>query len=231
MNSKTTNASKEFRMNKSFILGLCLGAGMSLFVGISTYAYFKKKFQDRFAKEMDEIQHLNDISKEVKKFSEEQKQNTKSPKDETSTDKKQDNNFGVVIPKPKDHERVNYSSISVIDDKPDDAEVKAYSNIVAEYDKKEESEKVTHNEPYFIQAEDIDDDTSGNHDVEFLYLYSDGVLANDEGVIVENVDVILGKGTIEQFDENKQDNKIYIRNDKNKCDYVIEKDSRPYFKK
>ena len=86
-------------------------------------------------------------------------------------------------------------------------------------------EEVTnHAEPYKIlpdQFSEFEDYTAIERT-----LYADGVLADDRDEIVENADVLLGKGFRELFDEGSDE--LFIRNDDRCTDYAIYKDVQTF---
>ena len=59
-----------------------------------------------------------------------------------------------------------------------------------------------------------------------LTLYADGVLTADRDEIVENADVLLGKGFEKLFDEGSDE--LFIRNDDRCTDYAIYKDVQTF---
>ena len=59
-----------------------------------------------------------------------------------------------------------------------------------------------------------------------LTYFADGVLADEYGVIVDNVEEIVGDG-LNHFGEYEED-AVYVRNDAKRCDYEILKDERKY---
>lgn len=69
----------------------------------------------------------------------------------------------------------------------------------------------------------------GETDYETISLtyYADGVLADDMDEPVDNVDDIVGKDSLTRFGEYEDDS-VFVRNDRLKCDYEILADSRNY---
>lgn len=53
-----------------------------------------------------------------------------------------------------------------------------------------------------------------------LSYYSDGILVDDEGDIIENVEEVVGLESLKHFGEY-EDDAVHVRNDKFKCDYEI----------
>lgn len=66
-----------------------------------------------------------------------------------------------------------------------------------------------------------------SYDTETLILYSDGVLADDRGNIVEDIDDVVGLGSLETFGEYEEDS-VFVRNEKYKCEYEVVKDFRRF---
>ena len=96
-----------------------------------------------------------------------------------------------------------------------------YSNDT-ENDNSERSNSV---EPYVISPEEFGE--VENYDkVSFTY-YADGVLADEYDEVVENVDEIVGEVSLTHFGEYEDDS-VFVRNDKLKCDYEILLDQRNY---
>lgn len=79
--------------------------------------------------------------------------------------------------------------------------------------------------PYVIKPEEFD--TIDGYDIISLTYYADKVLADDMDGIVENVDEIIGYDSLTHFGEYEDDS-VFVRNDRMKCDYEILADTRCY---
>lgn len=79
--------------------------------------------------------------------------------------------------------------------------------------------------PYVISPEEYGE----NVDYENINLtyYSDGILADDDDEIVDDIDGTVGSDFADHFGDY-EDDAVFIRNDRMKCDYEILKDYRPY---
>lgn len=66
-----------------------------------------------------------------------------------------------------------------------------------------------------------------DYETETLILWSDGMLSDDRGNLVDDIDDLVGSDYEDHFGEY-EDFSIYIRNDKYKCEYEIIKDLRKY---
>lgn len=80
-------------------------------------------------------------------------------------------------------------------------------------------------EPYVISPEEFGE-VEDYDKVSFTY-YADGVLADEYDEVVENVDEIVGEESLTHFGEYEDDS-VFVRNDKLKCDYEILLDQRNY---
>lgn len=72
--------------------------------------------------------------------------------------------------------------------------------------------------PYVISPDEFGE----SHDYETISLtyYSDGVLADDNDEAIDDVEEIVGDEALESFGEY-EDDAVYVRNDRLKCDYEI----------
>lgn len=80
-------------------------------------------------------------------------------------------------------------------------------------------------EPYIITSEEFGE-KDGYSLISFIY-YADGILADDENYIVENMKENVGFDWINYFGEY-DDDAIYVRNDEQECDYEILFNRRDY---
>lgn len=99
----------------------------------------------------------------------------------------------------------------------------SYTNYASASAKKEEikmSEK-----PYIISPEEFGN--LDDYDQISLTYYSDGVLVDDEYDIVEDIDGIVGADFSDHFGDYEDDS-VFVRNDRLKCDYEILRDNRSW---
>lgn len=87
------------------------------------------------------------------------------------------------------------------------------------------SESDSIDNPYAIPPEEYGD-LEGYRQIELTY-YSDGTLADDNDEIVDDVADIIGNDALNHFGEFEDDS-VFIRNDRLKCDYQILLDNRAY---
>lgn len=95
-----------------------------------------------------------------------------------------------------------------------------YSNVETINKEVDEVEK-----PYVISPEDFDE--FDEYETSSLTYYADGVLTDEEDNIVDDPKDIVGDDFADHFGEYEDDS-VFIRNDRLKCDYEILKDYRRY---
>lgn len=114
---------------------------------------------------------------------------------------------------------------------PDPTDKEIYKDLVdaagyvTETDKEEEG-KPDMERPYVISPEEF-----GECDYAMLTLhyYTDGVVANQSGKILANVDELIGEESLTHFGDYEDDpDTVYVRNDALQIDYEILMDYRPY---
>lgn len=81
------------------------------------------------------------------------------------------------------------------------------------------------NRPYVISPDDFD--TIDGYETQSLDYYEDGVLADNMGNIVEDVDAMVGRDSLSHFGEY-EDDAVHVRNDALRCDFEILRDLRNY---
>lgn len=122
-----------------------------------------------------------------------------------------------VIEYAKEHE----TYIPEEDEEDDDSDYyeEVYNDIAETYSGRSAEE------PYVISP----DEYGENHDYEQIELvyYSDGVLADDENDRIRNPEELIGENTLDSFGEY-EDDAVYVRNEKFRCEYAILRDYRPY---
>lgn len=79
--------------------------------------------------------------------------------------------------------------------------------------------------PYTIPPEDFS--MFEDYDTIFCDYFADGILADDTGKIIMDVDDLVGKENLQKFGEYEDDT-IYVRNDQRKIDFEICKDLSAY---
>lgn len=94
-----------------------------------------------------------------------------------------------------------------------------------ERDRKEDEASPAGDEPYIISPDKYGE-MDGYESISLTF-YADGTLADDNDEVVEDIDEIVGSDFRDHFGEYEDDS-VFVRNDKRKCDYEILADPRPY---
>ena len=96
------------------------------------------------------------------------------------------------------------------------------SGYAEESDVTEKKEGKDVDRPYAITPDEFAE--LDGYRTETLYYYADGILADEDDNIIEDVDDIVGEENLTTFEEDKRFDSIYIRNDACKTDYEILRD-------
>lgn len=91
--------------------------------------------------------------------------------------------------------------------------------------KEEKGDPCERDIPYIITPEEFG--CMDGYDAVSLNYYSDGVLTDDWDEIIDNVDEIVGSESLRHFGEY-EDDCVFVRNDKTKCDYEVVHDLRKF---
>lgn len=97
-----------------------------------------------------------------------------------------------------------------------------YSNTSKKENKKEEDEV---EKPYVIPPDEIGD--LDDYEYEELTYYTDGIVADDFGNIVDDIDNTIGADFADHYGEYEEDT-VYIRNDAKMTEYAVMRDYRKY---
>lgn len=87
-------------------------------------------------------------------------------------------------------------------------------------------EKTTDWRPPYVITPDEFYENEDNDRLSF-FLFADGVLADDDFLVVHDVDDVVGAESLTHFGEY-EDDIVYVRNEKYKTDYEISRDERTY---
>lgn len=98
-----------------------------------------------------------------------------------------------------------------------------YSNVVPEKKKQEELE--TMDKPYIIPPEEFG--AFDDYEAISLMYYEDQVLTDDDDEPVYEIEDTVGYDSLTRFGEYEDDS-VFVRNDRLKCDYEILMDHRKY---
>ncbi len=100
-----------------------------------------------------------------------------------------------------------------------------YSDLADEKPEEVKEDPMTVDKPYVIAPEEFGD--LDDYETISLTYYADQILADDNDVIVDDVEDIVGFDSLNSFGEYEYDS-VFVRNDRLKCDYEILLDQRKY---
>lgn len=100
-----------------------------------------------------------------------------------------------------------------------------YSDMVDEKPKEVKEEPMSVDKPYVITPEEFGD--LDDYETISLTYYADQILADDNDVIVDDIEDVVGFDSLNSFGEYEDDS-VFVRNDRLKCDYEILLDQRKY---
>jgi hypothetical protein len=86
-------------------------------------------------------------------------------------------------------------------------------------------EPMSVDKPYVIAPEEFGD--LDDYETISLTYYADQILADDNDVIVDDIEDVVGFDSLNSFGEYEDDS-VFVRNDRLKCDYEILLDQRKY---
>jgi hypothetical protein len=127
--------------------------------------------------------------------------------------------------------RVSWDELEDLDEEDEEAEdtpddtLNEYARLIDQYTKKEGGAEPMVKDPYVIAPYDFGE-IDGYNQISLTY-YSDGILEDEDGGIVKDVDELLGVGSLNTFGEYEDDS-VFVRNEFLKTDFEILKDYRTY---
>ena len=93
-------------------------------------------------------------------------------------------------------------------------------------DNKVEEEDEEVREPYVISPDEFGD---SDYTVMSLWYYTDGVVTNDAGKIIANVEELIGSDFADHFGEYEEDpDTVYVQNDEQQIVYEVMKEYREF---
>lgn len=101
-----------------------------------------------------------------------------------------------------------------------------YSDVEPETKKEEANEESMYiDTPYVIQPEEVGE--FDDYEIIGLTYYADQVLTDEDDKLVEDIEDTIGFDSLSRFGEYEDDS-VFVRNDRLKCDYEILLDQRKY---
>lgn len=92
-------------------------------------------------------------------------------------------------------------------------------------EKKEIEEAMDKNKPYVISPDEFSE--LDDYTIKSLTYYTDGVLTDESGKVINDVEGMVGEDSLEHFGEYEEDC-VYVRNDDLSTDFEILRDYRAY---
>lgn len=191
--------SNEVKNTIAFVAGAMVGA-------TATWFLVKDKYAKLAQEEIDDVKATF-----ARRFNDQHTEPTSSEeKNETAPVKKEENRFAAISSlnayDEPEIEPTDYSSIT---------NTLGYSGDVI--DEPEEVDK-----PYVISQHEFGE--FGDYMEISLTYYEDGIVADDDDEIIDDVEAVLGTDFMNEF----EDDVVLIRNDARKCDYEVSRDYRTY---
>jgi lipopolysaccharide export system protein LptC len=100
-----------------------------------------------------------------------------------------------------------------------------YSDMADEKPEEVKEESMSIDKPYVIAPEEFGD--LDDYETISLTYYADQILADDNDEIVDDIEDVVGFDSLNSFGEYEDDS-VFVRNDRLKCDYEILLDQRKY---
>jgi hypothetical protein len=182
-----------------FVLGAAVGSA-------ATWKYIKKKY-DQIAQE-----EINSVKEVFCKREEEAQGNETAHVRIRAEQAKDKPSVAKYAAKVREHCYTNYSNTRIPDN----------SNIT---EKKEEEGFMTEAKPYTISPKEFGE--MHDYDEISLTYYADQVLADEDDELVDDIEESVGFWSLSTFGEY-DDDAVFVRNDRLKCDYEILFDPRKY---
>lgn len=187
-------------MSKINFAMFIVGAGVGSAVA---WFYLKKHYEQIAQEEIDSVKSV--FAKNKQDF-----------QSEKNNDDQEDNQHKADIAKLKP-DLVNYAA---------KLQEEGYTNYTKHSEKNiREKDEPMPDKPYVISPDEYAN--SENYMQISLTYYSDGVLADDEDEIIEDIDGTVGEDFADHFGEYEDDS-VFIRNDRMRCDYEILRDNRSF---
>lgn len=172
-----------------------LATGIGIGIGVVWY-YFDKKYKDEMSKKIDEIMAESKQIKPVKSTASE------LPAKVNIVDEVKSTVTSVETTK------VNYSKLI------------NKEKYVGDESTENAEEETDYEKPYVISPLEFGDKEDEGYTTVSLMFYSDGLLADDMGEVIENIDETVGVDSLNHFGEYEDDS-VFVRNDRLKIDYEI----------
>lgn len=186
-------------MSKTNFIMFILGAAVG---SIVTWRYVEKKYEQIAQDEIDSVKEV--FSKREMDFTEETEVVDARIKADNAKEKPSVVEYAARL---REQGYTNYSDIGTEDEE----EVK--------------KESMTVDKPYVIAPEEFGE--FDDYEKISLTYYADQILADDNDELVDDVEDVVGFDSLNSFGEYEDDS-VFVRNDRLKCDYEILLDQRKF---
>lgn len=186
-------------MSKTKFIMFILGAAVG---SIVTWRYVEKKYEQIAQDEIDSVKEV--FSKREMDFTEETEVVDARIKADNAKEKPSVVEYAARL---REQGYTNYSDIGTEDEE----EVK--------------KESMTVDKPYVIAPEEFGE--FDDYEKISLTYYADQILADDNDELVDDVEDVVGFDSLNSFGEYEDDS-VFVRNDRLKCDYEILLDQRKF---
>ncbi len=186
-----------------FIFGAAVGS-------VVTWQYVKKKYERIAQEEIDSVKETFSKLKEVKSKDNESEEN---------------NNVRTIVERAKDKPSIveyaaklrkqGYTNYSNTDSLSEDSNVSEEGV----------DENMINDKPYVISPDEFGE--FDDYETISLTYYADQVLADEDDELVEDIEETVGFESLNTFGQYEDDS-VFVRNDRLKCDYEILLDQRKY---
>ena len=203
---------KAFANFVMFTIGAVIGSAV-------TWKLVKTKYEQIAQEEIDSVKEtFSKREKQTENYSPDDTTTVKNFTDDNVNDDAMQKDYESIL---KDHKYLN-----IDEDRTDEDRSNSYTKYTLEKTRKEDLD-MEYNRPYVISPEEFDDNDEYN--VISLTYYADGVLTDDmdEPIDPEDIDDLVGKDFADHFGEYEDDS-VFIRNDRLRCDYEILRDNRSF---
>lgn len=185
-----------------FIFGAAIGS-------VVTWQYTKKKYEQIAQEEIDSVKETFSKLKAKNKDNESEKNNNVRTIVEKAKDKPSIMEYAAWLRKQG---YTNYSDTDSLSEDPNASE-------------EEVDENMTNDKPYIISPDEFGE--YYDYDTISLTYYADQVLVDEDDEIVEDIEGTVGFESLNAFGMYEDDS-VFVRNDRLKCDYEILLDQRKY---
>lgn len=186
-------------MSKTKFIMFILGAAVG---SIVTWRYVEKKYEQIAQDEIDSVKEV--FSKREMDFTEETEVVDARIKADNAKEKPSVVEYAARL---REQGYTNYSDIGTEDEE----EVK--------------KESMTVDKPYVIAPEEFGE--FDDYEKISLTYYADQILADDNDELVDDIEDVVGFDSLNSFGEYEDDS-VFVRNDRLKCDYEILLDQRKF---